>query len=101
MFLLLCDCRFRRDTYKVVSNMPKRASPDDGASPNPRPITSWAVIDRPDAFGNPLKTLRISVAYADGTVKMLPPAFSDRAKLDRYVARFHPEFAGKERVKEK
>jgi hypothetical protein len=78
--------------------MPKRAGPDDGASRNPRPITSWAAIDRPDAFGNPLKTLRISVAYADGTVKILPPAFSDRAKLDKYVARFHPEFAGKERV---
>jgi hypothetical protein len=78
--------------------MSKRASPDDRACPNPRPITSWAVIDRPDAFGNPLKTLRMSVAYADGTVKILPPAFADRAKLDKYVARFHPEFAGKERL---
>jgi len=63
-----------------------------------KPIKSWEVIDRAAPFGNPLKTLRISVMYPDGNSRVLPPAFANRITLDRYVGRYHPDFAGKEIV---
>ena len=65
-----------------------------------RPITSWQVIYKLPlyTFGNPLKNLRIEVTYATGIVRFLAPSFIDRAALDKYVARFHPEFNGKEMV---
>jgi hypothetical protein len=65
-----------------------------------KPVTSWEVIDHPP-FGNPLNKLRLNVTYPDGKVRMLAPSFKDRAGLDKYVARFHLNFAGKECVKEK
>lgn len=61
-----------------------------------RPIASWAVLDKPQPFGQPSKRLRVEVTYPDGTVRMLPAAFRDRPELDKYVARWHPDFSGKE-----
>lgn len=63
-----------------------------------KPVTLWEVIDKPIPFGNPLKRLRIIVKYANGTVRVLPASFSDRAEVDKYIERFHPNFAGKERL---
>jgi hypothetical protein len=42
--------------------------------------------------------LRLRVTYTDGQVRILAPAFSDRTQLDKYVARWHPDFTGKEIV---
>jgi hypothetical protein len=60
-------------------------------------VASWEVIDKPHPFGDPLKRLRVSITYTSGAVRALAAAFRSRAELDAYVARFHPEFAGKER----
>lgn len=62
------------------------------------PIRSWEAIERPRPFGDPLKKLRLQVTYADGTLRILPPSFRDREQLDKYLARFHEDFAGKEIV---
>jgi hypothetical protein len=55
------------------------------------------VLHKPAPFGDPLKILRIQVTYLNGTLRMLAASFRNRAELDNYVARFHPEFVGKER----
>jgi hypothetical protein len=70
----------------------------DDARYQTQPVTSWEVIDKPAPFGDPLNKLRLQVTYADGKVKILAPSFKDRSGLDIYVARFHLNFAGKERV---
>jgi hypothetical protein len=66
------------------------------ASQKQKPIKSWSVIDKPAPFGDPDKRFRIEVTYKTGTVRVLAVAFRNRTELDRYVDRFHPEFAGKE-----
>jgi hypothetical protein len=60
-------------------------------------VASWEVIDKPHPFGDPLKRLRVNVTYTSGVVRTLAAAFRNRAELNAYIARFHPEFAGKER----
>ena len=68
------------------------------ASKNPTTTTvsGWAVVELPHAFaGSPTK-LRLQVTYSTGIVRILAPAFNNRAGLDRYVARFLPDLVGKE-----
>jgi hypothetical protein len=61
---------------------------------------SWEVIEKPQPFaGGGAKRLRLKVTYTDGTVRILPPAFNDRTHLDKYVALWHPDFPGKETVR--
>lgn len=69
-----------------------------GTRRNVQPVSSWEVIDKPHPFGDPLKRLRVNVTYKSGMVRTLAASFRNRAELDVYVARFHPEFAGKERT---
>ena len=61
-------------------------------------VTSWEVIEQPHPYGDPTNRLRLSVTYPNGKVRILAPAFRDRAELDKYVARFHFDFVGKERA---
>jgi hypothetical protein len=79
--------------------MPKNiraVPPDEAKYLSTKETASWEVIDRPQPFA---KRLRLQVTYTDGTVRILRPAFSDRTHLDKYVARWHPDFAGKEMIR--
>ncbi len=53
-------------------------------------------MEKVDPFGNPSKRLRVHVIYLNGKTRLLNRAFLDRAGLDRYISRFHPELIGKE-----
>ena len=59
-------------------------------------VVSWQVVNRDVPFGPPSKSLRVQATYSDGSVRLLRAAFTDRAHLDTYISRFHPDFAGKE-----
>jgi hypothetical protein len=59
-------------------------------------VVSWQVVMRDVPFGPPSKSLRVQATYSDGSVRLLRAAFTDRAHLDTYIGRFHPEFIGKE-----
>jgi hypothetical protein len=61
-----------------------------------KPIRSWEVIERSDPLGYAQNILRIAVTYPDGRVRIVPGSFKGRIELDRYVTRFHVDFAGKE-----
>ena len=64
-----------------------------------KPVKTWKVIEKPCPFGSALKKLRIRVTYPDGSEKLLAPSFADRSSdLNKYVARFHRDFTGKEDV---
>jgi hypothetical protein len=65
-------------------------------SSSARPVASWEVVEKEQPYLNSQKNLRLRVTYADGKCRVLPAAFKDRAALDKYVTRFHPEYAGKE-----
>jgi hypothetical protein len=71
-------------------------TPDTTHTGSVAQVVSWQVIHREVPFGPPLKSLRVEAKYSDGSVRLLRAAFSDRAHLDTYIRRFHPEFAGKE-----
>jgi hypothetical protein len=76
--------------------MPSRKTFDDKPPRNPKPVESWRVIQKSAAYGDPLKVLRIEVRYLSGNARTLAVSFRNRAELDNYVNRFHPEFSGKE-----
>jgi hypothetical protein len=59
-------------------------------------VQSWEVVER-ESTKSPPKRLRISVTYESGLVRLLHPSFADREALDKYVARFHPDYIAKER----
>jgi hypothetical protein len=75
--------------------MKLRSKPND-APYQIKPIRSWEVIERPHPLGYAQNILRIAVTYPHGRVRILPASFKGRTELDRYVARFHVDFAGKE-----
>jgi hypothetical protein len=59
-------------------------------------ISHWKAVTTLNRFaGGPTK-LRLEITQPNGQVRLLAPAFDTRVGLDRYVARFLPEFAGKE-----
>lgn len=57
---------------------------------------SWEVLYKAQRYGNPLKVMRVEVTFPDGKKRFLRPSFKTRTDLDRYIARFHPQYQGKE-----
>ena len=62
----------------------------------PAHIVSWFVTTKQVPFASPRTHLRVHATYSDGSVRVLRPAFSDRASLEKYLGRFHPDYFGKE-----
>ena len=60
------------------------------------PVRAWEVIEQTTVSGRE-RILRVRVEYENGRTGFLPASFAYRADLDRYIARFHPAFHGKER----
>jgi hypothetical protein len=67
----------------------------DEAPNQTKPVASWEVISMPSPYSRG-RNLRLYVTYSNGRTRILAPSFEDMAGLDRYVARFHKDFAGKE-----
>ena len=61
-----------------------------------KPVAWWEVAEQTHKITGE-KVLRLSVTYENGLVRVLPPSFPSREELDKYVARFHPDYTGKER----
>ena len=59
-------------------------------------VVSWFVINKEAPFAPEGRRLRVRANYSDGSARLLQAAFRDRASLDKYIARFHPEYSGKE-----
>jgi hypothetical protein len=62
-----------------------------------RAIDSWEVVKTPH-FGSCAMQFRIRVTYPNGNVHMMTNVFSDRRRLNNYIDRWLPTFAGKENI---
>jgi hypothetical protein len=62
----------------------------------PAHVVSWFVVNREAPLAFVRRQLRVHATYSDGSVRVLRAAFSDRASLDKYLRRFHPDYFGKE-----
>jgi hypothetical protein len=61
-----------------------------------QPVKSWEVVQIVPPFGPKFPRLRLQVTCLNGNLRILAPSFTDRNGLDKYIARFHKDFAGKE-----
>jgi hypothetical protein len=62
-----------------------------------RPIVFWEVVKNTHhATGFP--QLRIKVTYPGGRTRMVAGAFDDRFAMERYIGRWLPALAGKEKA---
>ena len=74
---------------------------DAAAAGQPKALLAlWKVVVIPNPYGNALATLRISATYLNGKTRTLAPSFRTREALDKYVARFLPDFCRKEEVQD-
>jgi hypothetical protein len=61
-----------------------------------RAIDSWQVVRTP-LLGSRVMQYRIRVKNPNGHVRMMGRVFPDRRRLDNYIERWLPTFAGKEK----
>jgi hypothetical protein len=60
-----------------------------------RAIDFWEVVKTP-LLGSGVMQYRIRVTNPNGSVRMMTSVFANRRRLDNYVERWLPTFAGKE-----
>ena len=59
-------------------------------------LVSWCLVIHQRPYAPNDKPLRVHATYSDGSVRMLPASFTDRAHVDKYLSRYHADFLGKE-----
>jgi hypothetical protein len=77
----------------------KTYSESDARYRSTRAIDSWEVVKTP-LFGSGVMQYRIRVTNPNGNVRMMAAVFADRRRLDNYVVRWLPTFAGREKPAE-
>jgi hypothetical protein len=64
-------------------------------------VVAWYTTEISGPFGIPQQPLRIRMIYANGKRRTMVAAFRDRAHLEGYIARFHPNLTrDKERTQD-
>ena len=49
-------------------------------------LVSWCLVIHQRPYAPNAKPLRVHATYSDGSVRMLPASFTDRAHVDKYLA---------------
>ena len=62
-----------------------------------RAIAFWEVVKAPH-FASGVLQFRIRATFPDGSFRTMAPAFTDRDRLNKYIQRWWPTYAGKERL---
>ena len=54
-------------------------------------LVSWCLVIHQHPYAPNAKPLRVHATYSDGSVRMLPASFTDRAHVDKYLSRYHAD----------